>query len=44
MPPRNVCFPNHCIDSAVAAIWHIECYDAFTANRRENGLVGPDRP
>ena len=31
------------MESAAIAAWHIERYDAVTANRSENGLMRPDR-
>jgi hypothetical protein len=31
------------MERTAIATWHVECYDAFIANRGENGLVRPDR-
>ena len=36
--------PHHDVKTALAAARHVESDDALAANRRENGLVGPNRP
>ena len=39
--PRVI--PDDRMERTAIATWRVERYDAFTANRGENGLVRPDR-